>query len=54
MMAAKQLSKGKHRVPGRLGVQLSSRVVVPKMLYTAEVWCSPIVDPEMGQKKMKG
>ncbi|KZP13869.1 hypothetical protein FIBSPDRAFT_752700, partial [Athelia psychrophila] len=41
-MAARRLSQGKRGVPGRLAAQLFSGVVVPKMLYAAEIWCSPI------------
>ncbi|KZP15904.1 hypothetical protein FIBSPDRAFT_685577, partial [Athelia psychrophila] len=54
MMAAKRLSQGKRGVPGRLGVQLYTGVVVPKMLYAAEIWCSLIVEPEGRRKKKKG
>lgn len=54
MLAAKHLSQGKRGVPGRLGVQLYTGVVVPKMLYAAEIWCSPILDPEEGQVKKRG
>lgn len=54
MMAAKRLSKGKRGVLGRLGAQLYTGVVVPKMLYAAEIWCSPIVGPSTGRKKKTG
>ncbi|KZP06899.1 hypothetical protein FIBSPDRAFT_689365, partial [Athelia psychrophila] len=54
MMAARRLSQGKRGVPGCLGVQLYTGVVVLKMLYAAEIWCSPIVEPEGRQKKKTG
>jgi hypothetical protein len=45
----------KHRgVPGRLARNLHNAVVMPKMLYAAEVWCTPIRDPAPGKKKKRG
>lgn len=46
MMAAKRLSKGKRGVPGRLGMQLYTGVVVQKMMYAAEIWCKLIIEPK--------
>lgn len=54
MLAARRLSKGKRGVPGRLGAQLYTGVVVPKMLYVAEIWNQPILEPKPGGKWRQG
>lgn len=54
MLAAKRLQKGKRGVPLRQGLQLYTGVVVPKLLYAAEVWCEPIRKLREGSKRRQG
>lgn len=54
MLAVKQLQKGKRGVLLRQGTQLYTWVVIPKMLYVAEVWCKPIRVPKEGGKVKQG
>ncbi|KZP09962.1 hypothetical protein FIBSPDRAFT_701580, partial [Athelia psychrophila] len=54
MLAAKRLQKGKRGVPLRQGTQLYTGVVIPKMLYAAEIWCEPIRALKEGGKVRQG
>jgi hypothetical protein len=46
-----RLAQKQRGVPGQLAHNLHNAVVLPKMLYTAEVWCNPIHNPAPGKKK---
>jgi ribonuclease HI len=50
----RRLAQKRRGVPGRLARNLHNAVVIPKMLYAAEVWCNPIRDPAPGKKKKRG
>ena len=50
----RRLTQGRRGVPSHLARRLHNSVVMTKMLYAAEVWCSPICDPEPGKKRKRG
>jgi hypothetical protein len=50
----RRLAQKRRGVPGRLARNLHNAVVLPKMLYAAEVWCNPIRNPAPGKKKKRG
>jgi ribonuclease HI len=50
----RRLAQKRRGVPSRLARNLHNGVVLTKMLYAAEVWCSPIREPEPGKKKKRG
>ena len=50
----RRLGQQRRGVPGRLARNLHNAVVIPKMLYAAEVWCNPIRNPLPGKKKKRG
>src|ERR1700691_1359314 len=50
----RRLAQKRRGVPGRLARNLHNAVVMPKMLYAAEVWCTPSRDPAPGKKKKRG
>lgn len=50
----RRLAQKRCGVPGRLGCRLHNGVVLTKMLYAVEVWCSPILPPKPGHMKRQG
>ena len=50
----RRLSQKQRGVPSRLARKLHNGVVMTKMLYAVEVWCSPIREPAPGKKKKRG
>jgi hypothetical protein len=50
----RRLIQGRKGVPSYIATKLYQSVTLKKTLYTAEIWCSPILDPLPGKKQKGG